>query len=371
MDFTGALYVQHSGKEEKVYVCLFTCATTRAVHLEIVTDLSTDTFLLAFRRFASRKSLPHVVISDNGSTYLSAAEELQTLLSCKDLKESLGRHGVSWKFIPKRPPWYGGFWERLIGITKMSMKKVLGRVHISLLMLQTIIVEIEALLNDRPLTYVSSNIQDPEPLTPAHLLYGRRITALSYRAIEDDELGDPPFGEESDIKRRARSQALTLKHFRSRWQHEYLTSLREFHRASGNNQQKIKVGDIVLVHDDAPRMNWKLAVIEGLITSSDGLTQAANIRTATGKTNRPITRLYPMELSSSTENITSDVHNEEQSTEENSNSVRNIESSTDTAVTSAHPEVGCRPRREAARKAKKQMMEWNKVLVDPPEDVED
>ena len=141
--------------------------------MEVVTDLSTYTFLLAFRRFTSRKSLPQVVISDNGSTYLSAAEELTSLLASQELKEALGRQGILWKFIPKRAPWYGGFWERLVGLTKLSLKKVLRRAHISLLMLQTLVVEIEATLNDRPLAHVSCNITDAEPITPAHLLYGR------------------------------------------------------------------------------------------------------------------------------------------------------------------------------------------------------
>ena len=104
VDFTGALYVQMNGAERKVYICLFTCATTRALHLEIVADLSTETFLLAFRRFVSRKSLPRIIVSDNGSTYLSAAEELKELLSSRNLIESLNRQGVIWKFIPKRAP---------------------------------------------------------------------------------------------------------------------------------------------------------------------------------------------------------------------------------------------------------------------------
>ena len=226
VDFTGALYVQHNSGEDKVYICLFTCATTRAVHLEVVTDLSTETFLLAFRRFVSRKSLPQIVLSDNASTYLSAAEELKTLFESEDLKESLSRRGVTWRFIPKRAPWYGGFWERLIGLTKMSLKKVLGRANISLLMLETLVTEIEALLNDRPLTYVSSDVQDAEPLTPAHLLYGRKIITLPYEQVEDDELEDLTFGEDSQIKRRAKLLALTLKHFHCRWKHEYLTVLR-------------------------------------------------------------------------------------------------------------------------------------------------
>ena len=163
IDFTGALYVQMNGVESKVYICLFTCATTRAVHLEIVTDLTAETFLLALRRFASRKSLPQIIVSDNGSTYLSAAEELKELLSSKNLMESLNRQGVEWKFIPKRAPWYGGWWERLIGLTKIALKKTLGRTHVSLIVLETLVVEIEAVLNDRPLTYVSSEFDEMDP----------------------------------------------------------------------------------------------------------------------------------------------------------------------------------------------------------------
>jgi len=80
VDFSGALYVQHEGDEVKVYLCLFTCATTRTLHLEIVQDLSTETFLLTFRKFAARHSLPTIMISDNAFTYLSAADELKKLM---------------------------------------------------------------------------------------------------------------------------------------------------------------------------------------------------------------------------------------------------------------------------------------------------
>lgn len=109
VDFTGALYVKDTGGERKVYICLFTCACTRAVHLEIVSDLSVETFLLAFRRFASRKSLPRQMISDNASTYLAVVEELQKLFESNTLKKALAHQNVTWHFIPKRAPWYGGF----------------------------------------------------------------------------------------------------------------------------------------------------------------------------------------------------------------------------------------------------------------------
>ena len=109
---------------------------------------------------------------------MSATEELRKLMELAEVKDELGKRDLSWQFIPKRAPWFGGFWERLIRLTKMAIKKVLGRRHVSLPTLETVIVEIEAILNDRPLTYVSSELMGPDPLTPSHLLHGRRITCL-------------------------------------------------------------------------------------------------------------------------------------------------------------------------------------------------
>ena len=148
VDFTGALYVRNRSEEEKAYICLFTCANTRAIHLEVVNDLTEDSFLQGFRRFVSCRSLPVTMISDNASTYLAAANEIEQLVNSATVQDVLRNRGTTWKFIPKRAPWYGGFWERLIGLTKMTLKKVLGRTFISLTGLQTVVTEIEAVLND-------------------------------------------------------------------------------------------------------------------------------------------------------------------------------------------------------------------------------
>ena len=142
-------------------------------------------------------------MSDNATTYTSATEELNNLLSSEEVRTALGREGIAWKFIPKKAPWFGGYWERLIGLTKASIKKTLGRAHIKLLTLQTIIVEVEALLNNRPLTYISDDISDPDPLTLAHMLHGRRLTRLpqyvppwkNYKIqtiVERNRLGETP-----------------------------------------------------------------------------------------------------------------------------------------------------------------------------------
>ena len=150
----------------------------------------------------------------------------------------------------------------MIGLTKSALKKTLGRTCATLESLQTIVIEVEALLNNQPLTYVSSDVSDLEPITPSHLLQRRRITTLPYSKIEDDEITDPDFGDDPQIINRAKTQAIIVKHFWSRWRHEYLTALRETHRKTGNNVQQVKVGDVVLVHDNTARVNWKLAVTE-------------------------------------------------------------------------------------------------------------
>jgi len=117
--------------------------------------------------------------------------------------------------------------------------------------------------------------------------------------MEDNEVENLTYGSVRDVQYRARKQAQTFQHFQRQWRNEYLTSLSEFHQATGKNTQTIKVDDIELVYDDSPQLNWKMAVIEGLIKGNDRLVRAANIQTATGRTNRPIIRLVPLEVSSS------------------------------------------------------------------------
>ena len=140
VDFTGTLFIKENDQEEKVYICLFTCAVTRAVHLEVVGDLTVETVL---EDFSSRKSLPRKMVSDNASTYLAAMEAIQRLLQSETSNEVLECQNVRWEFIPKRAPWYGGFWECMIGHTMQAMKKTLGQAFITWEWLETIVVEVE------------------------------------------------------------------------------------------------------------------------------------------------------------------------------------------------------------------------------------
>ncbi|XP_065920288.1 uncharacterized protein [Dysidea avara] len=328
IDFTGALYIRAPEGENKVYVCLFTCASTRAVHLEVVTDLSEETFLQAFRRFSSRKSLPRFVLSDNASTFMSAADDLKALFESTGVQESLGNQGVEWRFIPHRAPWYGGYWERLVGLTKNAIKKTLGRAFVTLSSLQTLIVEIETHLNNRPLTYASTDHNDPEPLTPSHILYGRIINTVPHSLTDEEELSDENFQEAGQklhhtLSKKAKTQALIIQHFWSRWKKEYLTSLRETHTTN--------------------------TVVQELQRGNDSLVRSATIRTANGFTNRPISKLYPLEVNAG-KNAIEDDNDDQVSTPE------------------AEPLSSSRPPRSAAVKARMRVSEWSKILRGP-EDV--
>jgi len=201
-------------------------------------------------------------------------------------------------------------------------------------------------------------LRDPEPITPAHLLYGRRITTLPHCSTDLDDLDDPDFGDASDLQRRARAQAIVVRHFWTRWKREYLTALRETHKVTGNNEQRVRIGDIVLVHDDTPRIKWKLAVIERLMKRADGLVRSADIRTTTGKTNQPIARLYPLEVTAS-------------GTVRDAPQANSAELSSSATNDSDEPTLPTRPVRNAAKRGREQVKQWITSLRCPPEDVTD
>lgn len=288
VDFTGAIKVKDSsGLEKKSYICLFTCASTRAIHLEVMSNLTSQSFLQVFRRFTSRRSTPQIMVSDNATTFIATAK----LIS--ELKVKVQEKNVKWHFIPIRAPWFGGWWERLIGITKTTLKKVLGKSCITEEELQTVVTEIEAVLNDRPITYVSSDICD-DPLTPSHLLHGRRLTSIAESITTDVNIKDLDFNSPS---RRYDLLQNILTHFRNRWKKEYLTSLREFHKVTGYNKQNVQVGDVILIQDEIPRRFWKLGKIITIHKSSDdGLIRSATVQTAKGTSKRPIAKLIPLEV---------------------------------------------------------------------------
>lgn len=307
VDYTGAIPIRQNGGEGSAYILLFTCGTTRAIHLEAVEDMTAGSFIDAMRRFTGHHPIPRLIYSDNATTFLSVSNILVKLFSHPDVTKELANMRTTWKFIPKRAPWYGGWWERLIALTKTSLRKMVGKTKLRFIQLQTIIAQIEAILNDRPLTRVPTNIDSFDPLTPSHLLYGRRLLTLPFHYEAEEENEDPSYGKPQDqlilLKSYLKTQNVLRSFWRS-WNTVYLPSLREHHQKTrGPIEEIIKIGDVVQIHTDEKRSQWKLAVVQQLNRGADGLVRSAEIRTANGKTNRPINKLYPLEVWEPTEEV--------------------------------------------------------------------
>lgn len=348
VDFTGALFYRTNTTQNKAYICLFTCAITRAVHLEVVTNMTTESFIAAFRRFAARRSLPSHIISDNGSTFLAASTEVQRV--CNGARDFMVSKNVEWSFIPKRAPWFGGFYERLVGVTKTVLKKVLAHSLLTLDELSTLVTEVESVVNDRPLTYVPSTLDEPEPLTPSMLLSGKRNHNLPHQSIDIEEIKDPDHGASCLQKRQLYLDSL-FKQLWVRWRQEYLPALRETHsnntrNRSGETANTIQLGDIVLIHEDNhKRVHWPMGMVTSLRKGNDGLVRSAEVRMKDGTTNRPIAKLYPLEVSA---DLQDEADMPDDKPTETHDDVR-----TDTR----------RPQRQAANRAGSIIKQWAKQLV--------
>ena len=178
VDFAGPILVRVGGlsKSEKVWICLFTCLVTRAVHLDIVVDMSAETFIRCLKRFAARRGLPQRILSDNGKTFKATAKYLKSVFKSDAVKRYLAEGGCEWAFNVAKAPWWGGVFERMVKSTKRCLKKILGRACFSHDELLTAVTEIESVINSRPLSYMYVSADDTEEaLTPSHLMTGCRV----------------------------------------------------------------------------------------------------------------------------------------------------------------------------------------------------
>ena len=161
----------------KAYIALFSCCSSRALHLELTMDLSVETFIRCLRRFTSRRDVPELIISDNAKKFKAAKKLLNQVFNHPSVRKFCTSKRISWKFNVDRVPWWGGFFERMVQEVKRCLRKTLRNAKLDYDELYTVLVEIESTLNSRPLTYVSSDELD-EPKTPSHLVVGRRVNSI-------------------------------------------------------------------------------------------------------------------------------------------------------------------------------------------------
>ena len=301
VDFAGPLYVKAAtGGVRKVYIALFLCCVTRAIHLELVEDLSAEAFRRALRRFAARCGMPTLIVSDNVKTFQATEKALNDLFNHPEVASELDRKKIEWRFNLERAPWWGGFFERMVGRVKACLRKVLGNARLTFDEFLTVLVEVEGTLNSRPLTH-DYNEEEHEVLTPSHLIFGRRIQSMP------DEIAEEPEKNESSCSERFRYLTMKLAHFWKRWRNEYLVNLHEFHRAkAGHVVREVQTGDVVTVYEEnKKRGEWKMAVVESLITGKNNVVRGADVRViAKGKPvriSRLVQKSYPIEVKSVTQ----------------------------------------------------------------------
>ena len=313
-DFAGPLCVKVRTIVKKSYVCLFTRASSRMVHLELTNSLTTDEFLQAFSRMTSRRGLCHTVWADNAKAFKAASNEIQRLYSKREtqsqsmgdtldqnrIESELASKGIKWKFITERSPWRGGWWERFCRAVKEPLRKVLGKALLTFTELNTLLVKIEVVINSRPLTAVSDDHRDPSPITPAHLAIGRPLNQLP-----DVSQENPEESSKRIMERYLYLQRL-FNHYWKRWKQEYL-----YHLTVRNKWRKeeppLQVGDIVLVSEDnVSRGKWPLARVTEVLPGRDGLVRTATVRTEKSFLNSLVQRLHRLEIASATPQLIPD-----------------------------------------------------------------
>nr|XP_013190109.1 unnamed protein product [Amyelois transitella] len=271
----------------KVYIAIFVCFTTKAIHLELVSDLTSNKYLIALFRFISRRGKPDDIYSDNGTSFVWACNELSKFLktNCDSLSEQLANDGIKFHFIPAYSPYYGGLWEAGVKSTKFHLRRVLGNCNLTFEELNTTLVQIEAILNSRPLTPLSSDPADCTPLTPGHFLIGRPLTSLPRHDIKDHFT--------ASLSRFQRIEQLR-QHFWARWSKEFVSELQHRTKWQKGNDT-LKLGALVVVKEDhLPPLKWRLGRVIAVHPGSDRIVRVADITTSVGVIRRAFNRICPL-----------------------------------------------------------------------------
>ncbi|XP_055918523.1 uncharacterized protein LOC129950618 [Eupeodes corollae] len=280
----------------KSYLAVFVCFSTKAVHLEIVSDLTTSGFMAALGRFIARRGICRYLYCDNATNFVGARNELADLKkqfynqgTQSSILSACAEDNIEFHHIPPRSPHFGGLWESAVKSAKSLLIRSCNPFSLTFEELTTVAAEIEAILNSRPLTPLTSDPSDEQVLTPGHLIIGSPLTSFEEPNI-------------TNISRLNRWQQLTSirQHFWKRWSREYISQLQYRHKWNSTSAD-IQPGTMVLVSDDnLPPLKWLLGRIVDTIRGKDGHVRVISIKTKSGIITRAVHKVAPLKFECST-----------------------------------------------------------------------
>ncbi|XP_065118880.2 uncharacterized protein [Paramisgurnus dabryanus] len=284
VDCFGPYTIKVGRRNEKRWGIIFKCMTSRAVHIDILTSMDTDSFLMALRRFIARRGKPFELLADQGTNFRGGERELRESFMAlhPELQAHLASQQIRFLFNPPSAPHFGGCWEREIRSLKAALQVTLGAQTVSEEVLRTVLIEIEGILNSKPIAYTSSDIADPDQVTPNLLLMGRRDASLPQVTYHDSELLS---------RRRWKHSQLLADHF---WRHfirHYLPNLqiRQKWKTGGPDLQ---IGDTVMIIDQQlPRALWPVGKVVQVHPGTDKRIRSAEIQVKDKTYTRPVAKL--------------------------------------------------------------------------------
>ena len=298
LDFAGPIPVYLAdGTSEKSYIALFVCLSTRALHIELTMGMSTEHFTDAIRKMIARRGWPQKIFSDNARTFVRVDKDLQKRLGridwkkVQDISPPHVGDALEWCFNAPKASWWGGHFERFVGLIKVRLRKNLGTAKLNQSQMQVTLCEIEAVINSRPIAVVRSDKGDPLPITPGHMACNRNMAVVP-QGKQDD------FANE-DVCQRARHQQHLVKQLWTAFQREYIAELQVRRKWRDASDLSKLEGKVVLIRDESltkKACRWPMGLIIQPVAGRDGQVRSCDVRLANGKIiKRPIQLLALIE----------------------------------------------------------------------------
>ncbi|XP_046966236.1 uncharacterized protein LOC124534414 [Vanessa cardui] len=293
VDFAGPVLLKlfsgrGSNRVQKSYIAVFVCTAVKAVHLELVTSLTSGSFIAAFRRFTSRRGHCKKLISDCGTNFIGASKELKKMFEqsminlSPEIAELLAKDSTEWKFNPPGAPHMGGLWEATVKSVKFHLQRTLCETKLTYEEYVTLLYQIESCLNSRPLTTVNDN-DELFALTPGHFLIGEPLITIPDETCNENVV--------YSYNNRWTYLQQKLQYFWRKWSQEYLTELQNRHKWM-RSQTNIRVGNIVLIKDDRlPPSKWLLGRVVATHPGADGYVRVVSVKCKNTIVKRPIHKL--------------------------------------------------------------------------------